>query len=335
MDADEVGIVVIGRNEGDRLVRCLNSIHGFAARVYVDSGSTDGSQELARSLGFHVLDLDSAQEFTAARARNLGIFFIADNYPQVSLIQTVDGDCELTPGWTEQAQRRLASDPALAVVFGRRRERFPDRNLYHRACDAEWNVPVGPAASSGGDALFRLSALKEVGGFNPDLISWEEPDLCFRLRRADWRIYSDGQDMTVHDVDISSLRQWWRRALRAGLGIAALASLHGLSADKGWRRFLLRGFFWAALLVSALIALVLGLLLQSPVLLVAGLLILAVMALQVVRTAIRSRSKFRSFGAALQWSSLLLASKVAEAQGACVYWFRRLTSSRMAIVEYK
>ena len=55
--------VVIGRNEGDRLVRCLTSLKGQAAPVvYVDSGSTDGSVERARDMGAEVVSLDMSQD---------------------------------------------------------------------------------------------------------------------------------------------------------------------------------------------------------------------------------------------------------------------------------
>ena len=47
---DQIGCVVIGRNEGQRLVRCLESLLGRVAHiVYVDSGSTDGSVAMAES----------------------------------------------------------------------------------------------------------------------------------------------------------------------------------------------------------------------------------------------------------------------------------------------
>ena len=48
--------VVIGRNEGDRLLRCLDTLKGRAAPVvYVDSGSTDGSPDAARARGADIL----------------------------------------------------------------------------------------------------------------------------------------------------------------------------------------------------------------------------------------------------------------------------------------
>ena len=55
--ATGIGVVVIGRNEGPRLQRCLASVLGMAQQiVYVDSGSTDGSVQMARGLGVEVVE---------------------------------------------------------------------------------------------------------------------------------------------------------------------------------------------------------------------------------------------------------------------------------------
>ena len=54
-DGAAFGVVVIGRNEGERLVRCLQSLsQSRAPLVYVDSSSTDGSCEQAQRLGAHL-----------------------------------------------------------------------------------------------------------------------------------------------------------------------------------------------------------------------------------------------------------------------------------------
>jgi GT2 family glycosyltransferase len=335
MVGDDIAIVIIGRNEGERLRRCLRSVTGFGTRIYVDSGSTDGSQDFARSLGFTVLDLDDGFGFTAARARNLGIFHLAEHHPQIGFVQTVDGDCEIVSGWALEASARMRKDHRLAVVFGRRRERFPGRNIYHRACEIEWNVPAGPANSCGGDALFRLSALVEADGFNPRLVSGEEPDLCYRLRLAGWTILSDGRDMTLHDVDISSLRQWWRRALRAGHGIAELVAIHGSRADRGWNRFLSSAYVWSAILLLTSALLLASIILTSPWLLAAAIALALLAGVQILRIGQRARGDFPSSAQATKWGALLLFSKVAQAQGALLYWRRRLTSSRRTIIEYK
>ncbi len=69
MTADELGVVVIGRNEGERLRRCLSALRGSGATiVYVDSGSSDDSVAFAHSIGVEVVGLDMSSPFTAGRA---------------------------------------------------------------------------------------------------------------------------------------------------------------------------------------------------------------------------------------------------------------------------
>ncbi len=68
---DRVAIVLIGRNEAARLARTLDAaLHAAARVVYVDSGSSDNSVNLAQARGVPVIELDAALPFTAARARN-------------------------------------------------------------------------------------------------------------------------------------------------------------------------------------------------------------------------------------------------------------------------
>ena len=61
-----VGVVAIGRNEGERLIRCLDSLPpGLKGAVYVDSGSTDGSVQRARERGVDVVELDLSLPFVS------------------------------------------------------------------------------------------------------------------------------------------------------------------------------------------------------------------------------------------------------------------------------
>src|SRR3954468_10399767 len=152
-----VGVVAIGRNEGERLRRCLESLEPAARpTVYVDSGSTDGSPDLARSLGADVVALDLSAPFTAARARNAGFERLLAIAPDVEYVQFVDGDCEVDPAWIPTATAAPDAGPEVAVVCGRRRERFPEGTLYNRLCDLEWDGAPGETDACGGDALMRV-----------------------------------------------------------------------------------------------------------------------------------------------------------------------------------
>ncbi|MCH7909482.1 MAG: glycosyltransferase family 2 protein, partial [Candidatus Hydrogenedentes bacterium] len=176
-----IGAVVIGRNEGERLAECLRSVLCVCDDVvYVDSGSTDGSVDLAAALGAQVVELDPARPFTAARARNEGIRALCTRSQPPRLVQVVDGDCELAPTWIQRAATFLAENPRAGIVCGRRRERHPEASVYNGLCDMEWDTPVGPADACGGDALMRLAAFEEAGGYNPTMIAGEDPEFSYR-----------------------------------------------------------------------------------------------------------------------------------------------------------
>src|SRR5436853_2625351 len=147
----QFGAVVIGRNEGERLKRCLTSLSlsKMSLLVYVDSGSTDGSAQWARERGVTVVDLDMRLPFTAARARNAGFRQLQLIAPGVRYVQFIDGDCELLPGWVEQATGFLDERTDIAAVAGRLRERHPERSIYNWLCDREWDGPPGDVRACG------------------------------------------------------------------------------------------------------------------------------------------------------------------------------------------
>ena len=250
-----VGVVAIGRNEGERLIRCLRSLRAVPSPVvYVDSASTDGSAERAAELGALVHPLDVARPFTAARARAEGFALLESHDPSLEYVMFIDGDCEVEDGWIETASGFLARNAKFGAVCGRRRERFPEASPYNRQIDAEWNTPVGEAATCGGDAVFRCDAYRMVGGFDPRMIAGEEPELCTRLRAAGWRIMRLDAPMTVHDAAMHRFSQWWRRAVRSGMGYAqAWYATRGRGRSALYRREMARAIGWAGILPAAAI----------------------------------------------------------------------------------
>jgi GT2 family glycosyltransferase len=251
-DCSRRAVVVIGRNEGARLVRCLDSLaEQGALLVYVDSGSTDNSLEEARSRGAIIVELERDRPFTAGRARNAGFRAAREAAPEIDYVQFVDGDCEVAADWLDFATTHLDQDPGAAVVCGRRKERFPKRTVYNHLCDVEWDTPIGDADACGGDFMARAEAFAAVKGFNNMIIAGEEPELCFRLRDKGWRITRADQLMTIHDADITRLGQWARRTARAGYAYAARATLHWRAPGGYCRRENLRIVFWAAVLPGA------------------------------------------------------------------------------------
>jgi len=236
--------VAIGRNEGDRLRICLDSLSNASALVYVDSGSTDGSVKLARDQGVETMDLDMSVPFTAARARNSGFARLRALNPHLRYVQFIDGDCELVPGWTEKAASFLESNPDIAAVCGRLRERYPDRSVYNWLCDREWNGPVGDIKACAGNVMMSAQAFESVGGYRDDVVAGEESELCIRLRRANWRIWRLDTEMAFHDAAMTKFSQWWRRVERGGYAYARGASLHGVAPERHWLWEKRRALIW-------------------------------------------------------------------------------------------
>lgn len=312
-----VDAVVIGRNEGARLMACLASLQGQVGHVvYVDSGSTDGSVAAARAAGAEVVELDMSLPFTAARARNAGLRALESLAPD--FVQFVDGDCVLQADWIGAALAAFARNPSAVVVCGRRRERFPEASIYNAMADLEWNTPVGETLACGGDALMRFAAVHAVGGFRDGLIAGEEPELCLRLRRQGGRILRIDAEMTMHDAALLRFGQWWTRMVRSGHAFAEGAALHGAGPERHWVAQTRRAVLWGAV---------------GPLVIVAAALIYPlcwtlalVYPAQVVRLSLRQGPT---------WAFLTVVGRFAEAQGALGFYVNRLLGRRRGLIEYK
>lgn len=321
-----VGAVAIGRNEGERLRRCLETLRTQVDRVvYVDSGSTDGSVALARSLGVPILELSPDRPFTAARGRNEG-FAALLREGELDHVQFVDGDCGVDPGWIGAASRVLDSDPSIGIVTGWRTEIHPDRNLFHAMSETEWHRPPGDIASCGGDMMVRVAAFRAAGGFDPRIICSEDEEFCLRLAdRTGLRVHRVPRVMTHHDIDMTRLGQWWRRQVRAGHGYAEIGGMY----PQHFRRERMRAWSYG---------------LALPVLALPGALagqwwVPALVALAYAASWLRTVQGLRRNGLgqaeALGQAGLMTLSKFPSLQGMLTYHLRRLRRAEFLIIEYK
>ena len=317
-----IDAVAIGRNEGARLVRCLDSLNAAGLRhvVYVDSGSTDASIAEAEARGAIVVRLDLSRPFTAARARNAGAAALPQGADAPDLIQFIDGDCTLEPGWIAHAAAFLRDSPQAAVACGRLREVAPEASVYNRLMDHEWNTPIGQTRACGGIALFRMAAFTAAGGFDAALIAGEEPELCLRLRQAGWQIWRLDAEMARHDAAMYRFGQWWRRARRGGYAYALGAALHGTGPERHNVAQIRRALIWGlALPLLAILAAVL----VHPLFLAA----LLAWPLQILRLWRRDGDATRAV--------FLTLGKIPEALGVMEYALGRLRGRSARLIEYK
>ncbi|MEA5511640.1 glycosyltransferase [Crocosphaera sp. UHCC 0190] len=329
-----LGIVIIGRNEGERLINCLQSLITEVTEfnnipiVYVDSGSTDGSVTTAKSLGIQVIELDTFSPFTAARGRNTGFRFLIEQYPDLKYIQFMDGDCVLVQGWLNQAVKELENNENLAIVCGRRREKVPDETPYNRLADMEWDTPVGETMGCGGDALMRVKAIKAVNGFNDALICGEEPEMCIRLRRQGWKILRLDADMTFHDAAMTKFSQWWSRMVRSGWAVAQGMAMYGSSPEEYMVREYFSNWFWG---------LILPLIAFGFAWLTSGLTLLLLIGYLVLGGRIyQSRRRQGDIPAHSQlYAVACVFAKFPHIIGQTKYWLMRWQGKQATLIEYK
>lgn len=327
-----LSIVVIGRNEGSRLERCLESIGamrspGPTELIYVDSNSCDGSADIAAAAGAKVIVLSSSHP-TAAAGRNAGW-----RNAHAPLILFLDGDTILDSNFVVESLSEFR-DPRVSIVFGNRRETNSRGSLYNRVLDLDWISPhMGESEHCGGDALVRADVLEEVGGYDDRLIAGEEPDMCRRIRGRGYLIVHVNRPMTGHDLAITSVKQYWRRAVRSGYAYAEIAHRYRHTSLPFWRRESRLNLFHSAFLMVVGIAGVASALAThfSALLAIPGL-IIAVLAM---RTAVRFQWKSD------HWSTLLWYGLHSHVQhipisiGQIQFWRDQWSGRIPALIEYK
>ena len=332
LHGNKVGIVVIGRNEGERLRTCLEALEGMEASVvYVDSGSIDGSSDVARGLGFKVVELDDRKLHSAARARNAGFRHLTDLHPDLDAVQFLDGDCILSPKWLDDGLALLRERPEIAAVSGRRREMHPQTSVYNRLADFEWDLPLGLVKWCGGDAMFRADAFRDLDGYTESLIACEELELCYRARRDGWGILRIPSEMSRHDANITRFSQWWRRCVRTGHSYLQAASLHRHDDGRFLRREIRSGLIWGVgLPVGLALTFFLPWLLLPLVL---------ISLLNLTRILMRRRNKEggerHGLPALMSLACFTLLTHAPIAVGMSQYLLFRASGRRSSLIEYK
>jgi GT2 family glycosyltransferase len=331
IELSKVGVVAIGRNEGERLERCLNSVKGLPL-VYVDSGSSDNSVAFAHSVGAYCVELDMTRPFTAARARNTGFHALLERHPGLDWVMFVDGDCEVQPNWLAQALEVAERDAKIAAVCGRRRERYPSSSVYNEMCDIEWNTPVGDAKACGGDALYRVSVFQQVGGFDDSFIAGEEPELCFRIREHGYSIRRIDAEMTLHDAAMTRVGQWWKRTERSGHAYLLNYFKHGTKNAERFKFQEIRSILlWAGIY---LVLLVMTLLMRSPVPLVLLALLIASQAAKMTLAQPRLKAQYGK-PATFRYCVFVMLGKIPQALGVIRAYRNTRAGREHQLVEYK
>ena len=211
----QVTVIVPVRNGARFLPTCLGSIasdpypDGRRELVVADNGSTDGTAELAASLGARVM---SKHGVPVSVLRNEGV-----RQSSGDLLAFIDVDHEIAPGWLAAAVRIL-NDPRV-VAAGAPCHPPPTptwvQAMYNAMRDHA-DRPIETRWLGAGNMVVRRSAFEGVGGFDGSLEACEDVDLSRRLRKAGGRLVNTPEMVNQHFGDPATLGELFRGELWRG-----------------------------------------------------------------------------------------------------------------------
>jgi GT2 family glycosyltransferase len=215
-----VSLIIPTYNGWHLLAPCLDAVARQTRRpdevIVVDDASTDGTPDLLRERYSWVRVL--------ALPRNLGFVGAVNHGIEVAtgdVIALLNNDTEPEPGWLAALVAPLEEDPQIG--FCASKLLLFDRRDYLQAAGDGYStggVPVNRGASarddgrfdrpedvfgaSGGAAAYRREALREVGGFDPWLVSYlEDTDFNWRAQLLGYRCRYVPQARVYHRVSAS------------------------------------------------------------------------------------------------------------------------------------
>jgi 2-desacetyl-2-hydroxyethyl bacteriochlorophyllide A dehydrogenase len=233
----ETSIIIRTLNEAQHLDRLLDGIREQTYQAYeiivIDSGSTDGTLEIAQRPGVRLLHI-APEDFTFGRALNQGcavaegqflVFVSAHTYP-------------MDEGWLERLVAPLrASD--VAMVYGSQRgisgSRISEARDWERFFVPMTKMVDEPYSHNGNAAVRR--DLWETQPFNEQLTGLEDLDWARKIHHRGYRICYAGESV-VHHVHRESLPQLYRRFYREAIAcrevipryrMTILDAMHGLA----------------------------------------------------------------------------------------------------------
>jgi len=204
--------VIPAKNEEEHIVPCLKSIqdleypHNKIEVIVVDNGSNDATRERSRKLGAKVF---VKTDCTIAALRNLGV-----EQAQGEIIGFIDADVTVGRYWLKNAVHYFNHDEIACVGTSpkiREQATWVEKARYLGVLsrpdiyEAKWICSM--------NLLIRKSVFQMVNGFNEELVTCEDVDLCYRIGRLKQnnKIIRDRKIEATHFGEARTLMQLFKK----------------------------------------------------------------------------------------------------------------------------
>jgi len=205
----EASLVIPTKNGGDSIGECLGAVYsqegvGRVEVVMVDSGSTDGTLEIARKFPVRIVGIP-AQDFHHARTRNYAATLSTGKYLVFLSQDAIPANCS----WLKVMLQNFA-DGAVGAVYGRQVPKAASTQERHDALNSTYGterlVKDPSSKQSLGYQYYHFSdanaAIRrevwEATRFPEDLKVFEDLGIAKRILDAGWHIVYEPEASVVH-----------------------------------------------------------------------------------------------------------------------------------------
>ena len=236
--SDEISVVIPARNEERHIGATLESVRGQTREnlqiIVVDNASTDRTPEIVGRLAEEDDRIELLSNPAVSIPKSLNVALAA---ARGRWFVRVDAHSTIPTDYVDKAVTRL-EEGTWAGVGGRKdavgttpegktiavalSSKFGVGNsVYHYGTEVQTvdHIPFGS---------YRTDLLKEIGGWNEDLVANEDYELDYRLRKAGHELLFDPA-ISISWECRQSLVELWKQYRRYGKGNADVAELHPAS----------------------------------------------------------------------------------------------------------
>jgi len=226
----KVSIIIPTYNEEEHLPACLDSIFSInypkedIEVIVIDNGSTDQTREIAKSYGVRVLRDDS---MNVSGLRNFGA-----SQSKGDILAFVDADCIVSKEWLRNASRYF--DNMDVAVWGApatlpkestwvQQTWYLVRQKEKQVQKVDWLETM--------NLFVRKEQFMAIGGFIATLVTCEDVDFCYRLRKHG-KILSDGRIDVTHLGEAKTVKEFIKKEIWRGRSNLSGILSHGLSLKE-------------------------------------------------------------------------------------------------------
>lgn len=202
-----VSIIIPTYNSEKTINICLRSIREQTYRnievIVVDNYSRDKTAEVARSCGAKFFQLNAER----VAAKNFGLRMAEGKY-----VCFIDSDMELSSRVIEECVSLMESDERIGGIV------IPERSVgssfWVKVRDFERSFYVGTRVESA--RFFRKDLAEKVGGFDEDIIAFEESTLPQKIERLGYNVKVRANTEILHHEEDFSLWRWIKKKFYYG-----------------------------------------------------------------------------------------------------------------------